>query len=83
MGGGVDAALFCGGDCGCHLAWVRRHRVRALAEQIGVKVGKLFMTLRIALTSSEQTPPLYDIIGVLGETEARRRIELALRALAT
>jgi glutamyl/glutaminyl-tRNA synthetase len=47
-----------------------------------VKAGKLFMTLRIALTSSEQTPPLYAIIGVLGETETRRRIELALHALS-
>jgi glutamyl-tRNA synthetase len=62
-----------------HEQW--EHRVRTLAEQAGVKAGKLFMTLRIALTSSEQTPPLYDIIGVLGETEARRRIELALQAL--
>jgi glutamyl-tRNA synthetase len=64
-----------------HEQWERR--VRALAEQVGAKAGKLFMTLRIALTSSEQTPPLYDIIDVIGEAEARRRIELALRALDT
>ena len=33
---------------------------------MGVKAGKAFMTLRIALTGSEQTPPLYDIVRVLG-----------------
>jgi glutamyl-tRNA synthetase len=54
---------------------------RALAEQVGVKAGKLFMTLRVALTGAEQTPPLYDIIHVIGETEVRRRIEQALSAL--
>src|SRR5262249_33442092 len=76
-------AAFCdGAEAGeSHEQWERR--VRALAEQVGAKVGKLFMTLRIALTSSEQTPPLHDIIDIIGEAEARRRIELALRMLGT
>ncbi|HEX6797983.1 MAG TPA: glutamate--tRNA ligase [Ktedonobacterales bacterium] len=56
-------------------------RVRALAEQMGVKAGKAFMTLRIALTGSEQTPPLYDIVRVLGPDETGRRLALALAAL--
>jgi glutamyl-tRNA synthetase len=78
----VLAAYGDGAEAGeSHEQWERR--VRTLAEQVGAKVGKLFMTLRIALTSSEQTPPLYDIIGVIGEDEARRRIELALRTLGT
>lgn len=63
-----------------HDAW--EQSVRAQADAAGVKPGKLFMTLRIALTASEQTPPLYDVLAVLGEAEARRRLTLARDALA-
>ncbi|HEU5440051.1 MAG TPA: glutamate--tRNA ligase family protein, partial [Ktedonobacterales bacterium] len=62
-----------------HETW--EARVRALAERLGVKAGKAFMTLRIALTGAEQTPPLYDIVQVLGPDETRRRLDLALAAL--
>jgi glutamyl-tRNA synthetase len=62
-----------------HEQW--ESRVRALAEELGVKAGKAFMTLRVAVTASEQTPPLHDIIAVLGPDETRRRLDLALAAL--
>ena len=57
-------------------------RVRTLAEQMGAKAGKAFMTLRVALTGSEQTPPLYDIVQVLGPDETHRRLDLALATLS-
>ena len=40
-----------------------------------------FMLLRIAVTGSKQTPPLFGIIAVLGPDEVRRRIQKALAAL--
>ena len=38
------------------------------------------MTLRIALTGSDRTPPLYEVIQVLGEQEVRQRLGLAIKA---
>ena len=56
-------------------------KVRQLAEEAGVKARALFMTIRVAVTGSEQTPPLYDILQVLGRTEVERRLGLAIEAL--
>jgi glutamyl-tRNA synthetase len=63
-----------------HEAW--EAKVRAMADAAGVKAKGLFMAIRVATTGSEQTPPLYDILNVLGGEEVRRRLRLALEALA-
>ena len=63
-----------------HETW--EARIREQASMAGVRAGKLFMTLRIALTGAERTPPLYEIMQVLGEDEVRRRLRLALEVLA-
>lgn len=55
-------------------------KVREHAASAGIKVGKLFMTLRIALTGSDRTPPLYEVIQALGAEEAQRRLDLAIAA---
>ena len=55
--------------------------VRGLAEEAGVKARALFMTIRVALTGAERTPPLYEIQQVLGEQEVRRRVASAIEAL--
>jgi glutamyl/glutaminyl-tRNA synthetase len=39
------------------------------------------MLLRIAVTGSKQTPPLFGVIEVLGSDEVRRRVEEALERL--
>ena len=51
--------------------------VRGEAKRLGVKAGKLFMLLRIAVSGSDKTPPLHDILGILGDEEVERRLELA------
>ena len=55
-------------------------KIREAAAAVDIKAGKLFMTLRIALTGSDRTPPLYEVIQVLGEQEVRRRLGLAIKA---
>jgi glutamyl-tRNA synthetase len=57
--------------------------VRALAEQTGIAAKKVFMLLRVVLTGSQKTPPLYEIIELLGVNETNRRIrEAEQRVLA-
>jgi len=57
-------------------------KIREQAAEAGVKAGKLFMTIRLALTGSDRTPPLYDIMRTLGREEVERRLRLALDTLA-
>lgn len=51
--------------------------VRGEAKRQGIKAGKLFMFLRIAVSGSDKTPPLHDILGILGDEEVDRRLALA------
>ena len=54
-------------------------RLRALAEELGVKLGDLLMPLRVAVTGSKVSPPLVESIRVMGVEKARGR---AARAIA-
>lgn len=45
------------------------------------KPGALFGSLRIALTNAERTPPIWDLVYVLGVEESVRRLEKALALL--
>ena len=56
-------------------------RLRALADELGMKLGDLLMPLRVALTGSRVSPPLIASIKVMGAAVARRRAESALAAL--
>jgi glutamyl-tRNA synthetase len=55
------------------------YRLAAAAE---VRPGAVFMLLRVALTGTERTPPLYPIVALLGEDEVHRRLHAALAALS-
>lgn len=48
--------------------------MRKLAEENDLGAGKVFMTLRLAITSSPTTPPLYEIMTVLGKAEILTRL---------
>jgi glutamyl-tRNA synthetase len=48
--------------------------VRAYAEQTGQKLGRVAQPLRAALTGSTVSPPVFDIMAVLGREEALARI---------
>jgi len=56
-------------------------RLRALAEELGVKLGDLLMPLRVAVTGSKVSPPLVESIRVMGMDTARRRAERAIEIL--
>jgi glutamyl-tRNA synthetase len=56
-------------------------RVRAQAESLGIKLGDFLAPLRIAITGSTQSPPLFDSMKVLGLEKSRRRIERAISLL--
>ena len=59
--------------------WERR--MDTMWESRGLKRAVPFMLLRIAVTGSKQTPPLFGVIDVLGPLEVRRRVEAALETL--
>ena len=52
-----------------------------LAQQLGVKVNAVFMPIRVALTGSTVSLPLFDSIGLLGQDKTGARIENALAIL--
>jgi glutamyl-tRNA synthetase len=48
--------------------------VRAFAEQTGQKLGKVAQPLRAAVTGRTVSPPVFDVMAVLGRQEALARI---------
>ena len=56
-------------------------RLRALAEELGLKVGDLLMPLRVAVTGSRVSPPLFESIRVLGLEKALGRASKAIAIL--
>ncbi len=56
-------------------------RFRALAEQLDTKLGNVLMPLRVAVTGSKVSPPLFGSIRLLGEEQARLRVHAALQKL--
>jgi glutamyl-tRNA synthetase len=48
--------------------------VRAMGEASNLKLGKLAQPLRAALTGSGVSPPIFDVLSVLGREEALARI---------
>ncbi len=56
-------------------------KIRQIATDGNVQAGKLFMTIRIAVTGAERTPPLYEVMELLGEEEASARVRMAISAL--
>jgi glutamyl-tRNA synthetase len=48
--------------------------VRAFAERRGVKLGSVAQPLRAALTGRTTSPPIFDVLAVLGKTESLGRL---------
>ena len=44
--------------------------VKAYAEETGAKLGKVAQPLRAALTGRSVSPPVFDVMAVLGREEA-------------
>ncbi len=55
--------------------------LRALPERLGIGVGKTFQPLRIAVTGSSVSPPLFESLAALGRIPTLARIESAREEL--
>jgi glutamyl-tRNA synthetase len=53
-------------------------RFRALADEIGLKAGQLFMPIRVAVTGRTQSPGLFETLRVIGIDRVRRRLRYAI-----
>jgi glutamyl-tRNA synthetase len=53
-------------------------KFRALAEELGMKLGDLLMPVRVAVTGSKVSPPLFDSIRLMGVRKAQARIARAM-----
>ncbi|HVL79658.1 MAG TPA: glutamate--tRNA ligase, partial [Sphingomicrobium sp.] len=48
--------------------------VRAVADEAGLKLGKLAQPLRAALTGRTTSPGIFDVLALLGQCESLQRI---------
>jgi glutamyl-tRNA synthetase len=49
--------------------------VRAFAERKGIKLGSVAQPLRAALTGRTTSPPIFDVLAVLGKSESLGRLQ--------
>jgi glutamyl-tRNA synthetase len=56
-------------------------QLRALSSELEMKAGDLFMVLRVAVTGSSVSPPLFESMAVLGKAETLARIDGAVDRL--
>ena len=56
-------------------------RRRAQAEELDMKTGDLFMMLRVAVTGSKVSPPLFATLDALGKDEVLHRVDVAASKL--
>ncbi|HEY5677761.1 MAG TPA: glutamate--tRNA ligase [Myxococcales bacterium] len=57
------------------------HSFRALAEQRALGLGKLAQPVRVAVTGTTVSPPLFETIVLLGKERTLRRIDAALEKI--
>ena len=55
--------------------------LRKLAEDLGIKAGQVFGLLREVLTGQKVSPPIFDIIPILGRDQVLGRLEEAVEEL--
>ncbi len=56
--------------------------LRALAGELGIGAGKAFQPVRVAVTGSSVSPPLFESLAVLGRARSVRRVREAHARLA-
>jgi glutamyl-tRNA synthetase len=55
--------------------------MRALAEEMGIKAGQLFGSLREAITGQRVSPPLFETMEIVGREVSLERIRMAAESL--
>jgi glutamyl-tRNA synthetase len=56
--------------------------MRELAIELNLKPGQLFGSIRVAISGRTATPPLFQMMEVLGHERTLRRIDQAIARLA-
>ena len=56
-------------------------RFRALADDLGLKAGNLFMPIRVAATGRTQSPGLFETLRVIGAERVLERVNAAQQLL--
>ena len=56
--------------------------MRELAIELELKPGQLFGTIRVSISGRTATPPLFQMMEVLGRERTLRRIDQAIARLA-
>jgi len=54
---------------------------RQLQEKLGLKPRPAFMSLRLAVTGKAATPPLFDVMSVLGKNEVISRLDTVVNSI--
>jgi len=55
---------------------------KGLAGELGVKLGEVIHPCRLALTGRMESPPMYDVVEVLGKEKVLARLQQALESLS-
>jgi glutamyl-tRNA synthetase len=56
-------------------------KMRALADELGLKAGQLFSILRVAVTGRMVSPPLFESMAVIGREKVLERVRRAIEIL--
>ena len=57
--------------------------IKGYAEEHGAGLGKVAQPLRVAVSGTSVSPPIFDTLAFLGKTETLARIDRCLREVAT
>jgi glutamyl-tRNA synthetase len=57
--------------------------LNAVVEELGVKPGKLYQPIRVAITGTTVSPGIFESVALLGRDASLERIDRALRRAAT
>lgn len=77
----LDAALDALGALSDWNAEAIESALRALPERLGLGAGKVFQPVRVAVTGSAVSPPLFESLAALGRETSIARLEEARRRL--
>lgn len=82
---GIDAALLAAAEALENVGDFRHDAIesalRSVPEAVGLKPKAVFQAVRVAVTGSTVSPPLFESIELLGRDRALRRIRAALEAV--
>ena len=77
----VDAAITALADLDSWTAAAIEQQCRAIVSTLDISAGKVFQPLRVAVTGSSVSPPLFESLEALGRKRSLERLENALEEL--